>query len=244
MIREIRDMRARLARLEAQLQHPTRDWRDDGTLRVRAGRQDDGSWTVRALDAGGGLLADLLDPLPHAATLPASPHDGQVAVIHPAGAGSSPAWVLVWRQALAGGAGAWCWAGGDEWVASQGAGGTQNTAAVTTTAAMVNGPSVTIPAGMGGDYKVTAHGTLQALAGGLTDCIVWLAVNGTAQQVIGTFTSQSGAFDLTDAGGLPRYPTLAAGDVLALRVGTNGQDVSAGARVPWRLLVRPAEIRP
>lgn len=59
MIEQLRDLVRRLARLEASLQRPTQDIRDQGNLRLRWGRQSDGSWTYRVHDAAGDLAGDL-----------------------------------------------------------------------------------------------------------------------------------------------------------------------------------------
>lgn len=61
MIDQLRALAARLDRLESSLQRPTQEIRDSGDLRLRWGRQPDGSWTFRAQDAAGAVAGDLVE---------------------------------------------------------------------------------------------------------------------------------------------------------------------------------------
>lgn len=78
MIELLRKIQDRLGRLERSLQRPTQEIRDGGDLRLRWGRQPDGSWTFRAHDATGAPAGDLVqaDPVGRVVFLAVGPVPG------------------------------------------------------------------------------------------------------------------------------------------------------------------------
>ena len=60
LLRELREIRAAIARLEGVRQAPRQDFRDEQQrLRTRIGRQDDDTWGIRVWDAAGALVEDV-----------------------------------------------------------------------------------------------------------------------------------------------------------------------------------------
>lgn len=238
MIGELRALRERLARVEAALQRPAIELRDEGDLRLRLGRQPDGSWTARAFDVAGAQTADLFVPAALAAGLPGSPVEGQRIDLWASGtAGSGPVWWLTRRGALNGGTGAWA-ASGDPLVSTQSGSSTHSGAA----AAMTNGPTRTI--GPAGVYRVRAVGSAAIQSASLSDAVVSLGVNGTTVATLANATSRD-QFDAQTLDGESDALTLAASDVLTLRVSTtNAISWVFGGVTPWRLFLIPREVRP
>lgn len=170
MIQEIRDMQARLAALERSQQRPTQEIRDDGDLRLRWGRQPDGAYTVRAHNAGGDVIADLLGLGPVVMSLPAGPTDGQVCRYrHTAG---QPPWLCIWDTALRGGLGAWSVHGGAPRIASARGGTTTAVSSGYAATAVTGSPTLTVP--VSGMYEMEVLLPIQAQTAGLVDLFVGL----------------------------------------------------------------------
>lgn len=58
LLREIAQLRRKVADLEADRQRPYLELRGAAAQRLRVGAQDDGSWGLRVWDSGGVLVID------------------------------------------------------------------------------------------------------------------------------------------------------------------------------------------